>query len=367
MRWFDLMRTCKLPLAGYLLALIVPVGLTLAVAAVRLPPFMFEHIAVLMVVGFALRWGVGVAVVASLVAVGADNVVLREPFGQPTITGVRDLVDLVLFVSVGAIISLLVTRLHAERAAAQDAAERERRAREDRDRLIDAVSHDLATPLSVITANLQFARLQRASELDLDRLLTRVETATLRATALTRTLADAKALDSDGLQVDLHPLDLRAVVTPIVKMFDRLSDRHSVLVAVPDDHVPVLGDASRLSRVIENLINNAIKYSPDGGSVEVSLTLEGAEAVVRVRDYGIGISAHALPHIFERSYRAPEASARAAGLGLGLSIAAEIVKRHLGSIEAATSDPCGATFTVRLPLHTAPASSRIPQRLRSAH
>ena len=351
---------------GYTLAAAVPAALTVMVAWFRWPAFVFEHVAVLVVLAFAMRWGVGPAVLASLVAVGADNVLLREPIGQPAITGFRDALDLVLFGSVGVTISILVTRIRAERAAAQAAADRERRAREDRDRLIDTVSHDLATPLSVISANLQFARLQRTTEQDFKRLLTRVETATMRATALMRTLADAKALDEAGLQLDVQAVDLRRVVTPLVEMFDRLSERHTVLCAAPDRPVLIDGDADRLRRVVENLISNAIKYSPEGGSVEVSVDATEDEGLICVRDYGIGISAEALPHIFERRYRAAEAARSAPGLGLGLSIAAEIVSRHRGSIHASATDPCGATFTVRIPLSTAVTASREPRRLRSA-
>lgn len=350
---------------GYVLAAAVPVALTLLVAWFRWPAFVFEHAAVLVVLVFATRWGLGPALVTSFATVGADNILLREPIGQPAITGFRDALDLILFAVVAVTISVLVARTRAERAAAQAAAERERRAREERDRLIDAVSHDLATPLSVISANLQFARLQRVSNHDLKRLLTRVETATMRATALMRTLADAKALDEDGLRLDLEPIDLRRVVTPVVEMFDRLSERHTVLCAAPDRPIIVEGDADRLRRVVENLISNAIKYSPEGGSVEVSIEADDHHALLCVRDYGIGISPEALPRIFERNYRASEAIARAPGLGLGLSIAAEIIARHDGTIQATPTDPCGATFTVRLPLSAAAASSRTARRLRS--
>jgi signal transduction histidine kinase len=254
-----------------------------------------------------------------------------------------------LFAIVAVIISALVSRAQKERAAAQEAAERERRAREERDRLIDTISHDLATPLSVITANLQFVRLQKVSEPDLQRFFSRVETATVRATALLRTLADAKALDGETLTLEFTPLDLRQVVGPVVAMFDRVSEKHTVLLAVPDEPVMIDGDMDRLRRVVENLISNAIKYSPDGGSVEVSVTREAHEAVLRVRDYGIGISPDAMPHIFERHYRARDAAQRVAGLGLGLSITAELVARHHGTVQASHTDPCGATLTVRLP------------------
>jgi signal transduction histidine kinase len=336
--------------AGYVAALLVPVAITVAVSWLRLPPFVFEHVIVLLVVAIAVPWGLGPAVLAALVAVVADNVVLREPIGQPAITGVRDVIDLALFALVALIISALVTRAHAERLAARNAAERERRAREDRDRLIDTISHDLATPLSVLGATVQFARrVGHVADADLARLLVRLDTATARAMSLVKTLTDAKALDSDGFALNLGVHDVRGLVAPIVQMLDRVSDRHPVVLAAPDGPVLVRGDADRLQRVVENLVNNAIKYSPDGGAVEVSITAEHGSVVMRVRDHGVGISAEALPRIFERSYRAPEAAGIAPGLGLGLSIAAHVVALHGGTISAQPGDGGGTVVTMRLP------------------
>jgi signal transduction histidine kinase len=234
---------------------------------------------------------------------------------------------------------------------AEQAAGRERRAREDRDRLIATVTHNLATPLSVLSGTVQFVKRHRTgSEADLSRLLGRIETASARATALIRTLADAQALESQdfALRTDTH--DLRALVGPIVEMMDRFSERHPIVLDSPDAPVNVNADGGRFQRVLENLINNAIKYSPDGGTVELSISSDGDHAVVRVRDYGIGISSDALPRIFEASYRAREAALCAPGLGLGLSIASQVIARHGGTIEAAPVEGRGTIVTVRLPL-----------------
>jgi signal transduction histidine kinase len=258
---------------------------------------------------------------------------------------------LLLFAAVAVVISELVRRAHAARMVAEQAAERERRAREDRDRLIATVTHDLATPLTVLSGTVQFVKRHRtSSEADLSRLLARLETASARATALVRTLADAQALESAefSLRTDTH--DLRAVVRPIVEMMDRFSERHPIVLHAPDHPVNVNVDGERFQRVVENLINNAIKYSPDGGAVELSISCDREHAVIRVRDYGIGISSEDLPRIFEASYRAREAAARAPGLGLGLSIASQVIARHGGTIAAAPAQQRGAIMTVQLPL-----------------
>jgi two-component system sensor histidine kinase KdpD len=119
---------------AYTSALTVPIAITYSVAWLQLPAFLFEHLIVLLVVGVAIPWGLGPAVVAALVSVVSDNMLLREPLGQPTISGYRDVLDLALFAMVAVVISSLVRRAHTARERAQEAAERERRAREDRDR-----------------------------------------------------------------------------------------------------------------------------------------------------------------------------------------------------------------------------------------
>jgi signal transduction histidine kinase len=208
--------------------------------------------------------------------------------------------------------------------------------------MVATISHDLATPLSVLGASVQFARrVGHLDDADLARLLVRLETATMRATSLVKTLTDMQALDADGFALNMGVHDVRALVAPIVHMLDRVSDRHPVALAAPDSAVLVRGDADRLQRVVENLVNNAIKYSPDGGAVEVTITADTTDVVLRVRDYGIGISAGARPLIFERSYRAPEAVGTAPGLGLGLSIAAHVVGLHGGTITAQPGDGGG--------------------------
>jgi signal transduction histidine kinase len=345
--------------AGYAAGIAIPIGMTYTLGWLGWPPFIFEQLVVMLVVGIAIPWGLGPAILAAAASVVSHHVLLREPLGGATITGARDAVDLLLFGAVAVVISELVRRAHAARLIAEQAAERERRAREDRERLIATVTHDLATPLSVLSGTVQFLKRHgTASQGDLSRLLGRIETASARATSLVRTLADAQALESEdfGLRTDTH--DLRVLVHPIVQMMDRFSERHPIVLEMPDRAVHVNADGDRFQRVLENLINNAIKYSPDGGAVEVSISSEAHDAVICVRDYGIGISPEALPRIFEPAYRAREAATCAPGLGLGLSIAAQVVARHGGTIAAAPADGRGTTVTVRLPLASVPRHDR---------
>jgi signal transduction histidine kinase len=244
----------------------------------------------------------------------------------------------------------LVHRARSARVVAEAAATRERRARDQLDRLIATMTHDLATPLSVLRNTVHLARRRPIGEVDWAQMLVRLDTASVRATTIMRTLSDAQAIVSGGFTLNAERCDLTQVVTPIVAMMDTSADRHPLNLTVPAHPVAVRVDVDRIQRVLENLISNAIKYSPDGGAIEISVDVDGAFGLVRVRDHGIGIAAGALPRIFDHAYRAPGVGTHASGRGLGLTIAAEVVHRHRGTIVAAPAAPRGTVFTVSIPL-----------------
>jgi signal transduction histidine kinase len=185
---------------------------------------------------------------------------------------------------------------------------------------------------------------------DTAKLLSRVETAAGRATSLLRTLADTQSLQEQSLTLTLRPIDLRTIVERTAAMLDEVSDRHSIVLTMDGTALVVNVDAERVGRVLENLITNAIKYSPHGGSVEIAVSERAGWAEVTVRDDGIGLPPDAAAQIFDVGYRAPEAENVAPGLGLGLYIAAEVVRLHGGVITADPLPSSGAMFTVRLPL-----------------
>jgi len=301
----------------------------------------------------------GPAVVAAIAAALGDNILLRDPAGRPTITGVRDLLDALLFVVVAVTVGWLVANARWQKARAEAAAARERQAREERDSLVATVTHDLATPIGVIRGSIQFARRTGpTASADMDQLWARLDRAAARATTLIRTLADARTIDTGALALDLRTIDLRPLIAAVVQMMDRLSERQPVALVMPNQPVMIDGDAERLQRVFENLVSNAIKYSPDGGAVEIALLVHDREAVLTVEDHGIGISPEALTRLFQRGYRADEARAIAPGLGLGLNISAEIIARHGGSMQARTRESSGSMFIVRLPILSAALDSQ---------
>ena len=129
------------------------------------------------------------------------------------------------------------------------------------------------------------------------------------------------------------------------------SDRHTITFSGANQPIMLLGDELRLEQVVQNLIQNAIKYSPGGGTVTVLVERQGANAHVRVSDQGIGIPAAAQPQLFRRFYRAPNAdSQHISGMGIGLYVVKEIIELHGGSVEVASQEQQGSIFTIRLPL-----------------
>ena len=125
--------------------------------------------------------------------------------------------------------------------------------------------------------------------------------------------------------------------------------RHSIRVEVAEDLLAEV-DPTRIARAVANLLGNAIKYSPAGGEIAVTLTREDDSAVLAVRDQGIGIPAADLPRIFERFHRGSNVAGQIAGAGIGLAGARQIVEQHGGAITVESREGAGSTFTVRLPL-----------------
>jgi K+-sensing histidine kinase KdpD len=127
------MTSLRRPLFGYIAAVLIPLATMLAGTRVGMAAFIFEHAVVLLVVAIAICWGMRPAVVTALVTALGDNVFLRDPTGRPTITGLRDVIDLVMFVGVAVTVGWLVASARRDRALAEKAVERERHARADRD------------------------------------------------------------------------------------------------------------------------------------------------------------------------------------------------------------------------------------------
>lgn len=240
--------------------------------------------------------------------------------------------------------------------ALRDVTERRRLEAESqrmRDDLIATVSHELRTPL---TAIIGYAELMAdLDESDLGhrarKLLGVIERNAVRELQLVDDLLTMAYLDDDRLRMVRAEVDLAAVCRRVVDDHAlRARDRGLTLTFAGGDSDPVLGDFHRLLQVMENLVTNAIKFTPAGGGIEISLGDQGAMAVIEVRDTGVGVPSEELARLFERLYRGPQAIANhVQGAGLGLSIVRAIVEAHGGWIDLQSEVGVGTVVRVAVP------------------
>lgn len=236
-----------------------------------------------------------------------------------------------------------------------------------KEELLAAVCHDLQQPLTVILAQTQLVQRQLArgetlTNEQLETRMTHVFGAATRMRAMTQDLVDA-SLHEAG-----RPLALLLARTELVALTREAVGEHQLVSAIHhftfEPELPVLEatvDETRVHRVLANLLANAIKYSPKGGTVRVTVKESGdpeeKSALLVVQDEGVGIPRGDLPHVFERFHRGTNVIGRFAGTGLGLASARELVELHGGTISVESEEGNGSTFVVRLPL-TPPAEAR---------
>jgi len=238
-----------------------------------------------------------------------------------------------------------IIRDTSDRAAVRTARDLERQ----RTQFFAMASHEIKTPLAALSGNLQLAQRQLRRG-DSDRAATSVEGALRHLQVMVRLIDDLLEVSRlDAAKFVIHParLELGALVAESLERFVDPDGSPNVSLQRPDGPVWVEADAARLGQVIDNLVQNARKYS-SGRPVEVGVSAEGRDAVVRVIDHGIGIPAADRPSLFEPFYRTSN-TAQLPGTGLGLHISRRIVELHGGRIELESTSPDGSTFTVRLP------------------
>ena len=232
-----------------------------------------------------------------------------------------------------------------------------------KDEFLATVSHDLRNPLAGIKGWAQILK-RRANRLpapDRDRWqqdLNTIERAATRMAAMIDELLDLSHVHMRRpLELHREDTDLVQLVQRVVADHQRAATSHPIRVRTSLASLHGCWDTARLERVLGNLLSNAVKYSPEDSEIQVELEREdsGQEpaAVVSVRDRGVGIPAHDLPHVFERFYRASNVVGRIAGTGIGLAGARQLVEAHGGSIRVESTPGEGSTFVVHLPLSAA--------------
>jgi signal transduction histidine kinase len=222
--------------------------------------------------------------------------------------------------------------------------------------VLQIASHDLQAPLTVVKGQAQFLELQikngTATTAILRQGLGRIVSQTERVSHMMRLLLDLSRMEGGRLELERGPTDLVPLINDVVEGTRLLATTHEIEVDAPP---AVVGswDGQRLRQVLQNLLTNAVKYSPDGGRVDVRVRVEDESVRVEITDRGIGLSAQEAARVFGQFYRA-EGARRLEGSGLGLYICEAIVRAHGGQISASSPGPGqGSTFSVVLPLDDA--------------
>jgi two-component system, OmpR family, sensor kinase len=212
-------------------------------------------------------------------------------------------------------------------------------------------SHELQTPLTILKGEIEVAlRNPRTPEEYEDVLRSALEEIDRVARLVDGLLLLARA-DAGVLRLDLQPVDLSRVVEDVFGQAVVLSEKSGVqLIRRDTQPIFIRGDYDRVRRLVLNLVDNAIKYTPPGGQVAISLGREGGNAALRIEDTGVGIPPEEQEKIFQRFYRTSEGRTRNQGSGLGLCIAGSIAAAHGGEIRLQSVPGQGSTFTVLLPL-----------------
>ncbi|WP_226669514.1 ATP-binding protein [Metabacillus litoralis] len=216
---------------------------------------------------------------------------------------------------------------------------------------VSTVSHELRTPLASV---LGFTELMLNKELKPERqkkYLTTIYQEAKRLTALINDFLDVQRMEAGKQTYDKKYDDILPLLTSIVETNQINSPNHTIHVTTETNNTMVLGDKDKISQVFNNLLNNAIKYSPDGGNVYVDVYEDGPNLKIAVKDEGLGIPAEAIEKLFTKFYRVDNTDRRRiGGTGLGLAIVKEIMKAHDGEISVQSELKEGSTFTVSFPL-----------------
>ncbi len=217
-----------------------------------------------------------------------------------------------------------------------------------------SISHELRTPLTVLRGETEVALLKSRSIEDYRHLLSSQLEELDKLTRLINDLLVLANAEAGQIRWAGQNVDLSALAVSLAEQLEPVAASQGIeLQTSTESNVNVCGDASWLERVVLNLLDNAIKFSPRGGRIQLSVAAENGFAALRVEDKGMGIPPEALPHIFERFYRAePSRSKHLPGVGLGLALARWIVEKHRGKITVESEPGRGTLFTVRLPLYS---------------
>jgi signal transduction histidine kinase len=320
----------------------------------------------------ALFGGLGPAWVGIGICSVATVVWILPPAGSLAVANPIDLVGLAVFIVADGLIAWIgashrdlieqserqTAELTARERALERAAAEAETANRAKDDFLAVLSHELRTPLTTIVAGVRVLHHIGSPEGRAASIRDAIERQADQLTRLVDDLLDVKRIISGLAVLERQPCDLGEAVAGFIATWNgsgRFKD-HTLL--VDTETVWVNGDTARLQQIVDNLMSNAVKYTPAGGSIFVSVKHEAEEAILRVDDTGIGIRPDLLPRLFELFVQGDPGSARVrSGLGIGLAVVHRLVELHGGTVQASSDGPGkGSTLTVRLPRVPAPSA-----------
>jgi signal transduction histidine kinase len=216
--------------------------------------------------------------------------------------------------------------------------------------LVSIVSHELRTPLTSILGYTTLLRKRDFDRAETDRFLDIIHLQASRLESLVDRFLDGEHVEAGRIELDDELLDLKPLLLTEAQLVSDKVSKHRVEVAIGAERLPVRGDRDRLAQVIGNLLTNAVKYSPDGGLVEVVGEVAGDVLRLEVRDEGIGVPEVHRSRIFTKFFRGDALQSGIPGTGLGLAVSREIVEAHGGRIGFSSRPSGGSSFWVELPL-----------------
>src|SRR5688500_14137150 len=260
-----------------------------------------------------------------------------------------------------------IERSQRERA---DLLQSEQEANRLKDEFLATLSHELRTPLNAIVGWVHLLRTGQLPDEERAHALDRIDRNAHAQARLVQDLLDVSRITTGKLLLDVREVDFASVIMNAIDACRPAADARQVLIATQfSGAFPTCGDPDRLQQVVWNLITNAIRFTPTGGRVTISLTRADGIDTLRVRDTGAGIEPQFVPYVFEPFRQADAASTRThGGLGIGLTIVRRLTEMHGGTVEVASDGlGLGATFTVRLPVRdTKPATAGPNEPARAA-